>query len=173
MVRIDFHEPVSAEWQKWRDTCAEKQDAVNQAVLAGKPPSISEKTYKGMRHVYFDLEGPFHGKCAYCESLIAADQPGDVEHYRPKGDLTESYRPAECTDANGQQTPHPGYYWLVYDWRNLLPACEDCNRPSKRKTNGKLVGKWGEFPVRRFRALLPGQEVQEEPLLLNPAWDDG
>ena len=26
---------------------------------------------------------------------------------------------------------HPGYFWLAYDWRNLMPACSMCNSRAK------------------------------------------
>ena len=39
----------------------------------------------------------FHGKCAYCETFYSASAPVDVEHYRPKGAVSED-------------PSHPGYY---------------------------------------------------------------
>ncbi|MEF9674035.1 hypothetical protein QNM99_25505 [Pseudomonas sp. PCH446] len=47
----------------------------------------------------------------------------DVEHYRPKGAVSE--------DAS-----HPGYWWVAMDWDNLLPSCIDCNRKRKQVTPG-------------------------------------
>ncbi|MDY6994467.1 MAG: HNH endonuclease [Pseudomonadota bacterium] len=53
------------------------------------------------------LKKLYHDKCAYCESSMS-DDIFTVEHYRPK---KGSY----------------SYYWLGYEWSNLLPVCEKCN----------------------------------------------
>lgn len=100
------------------------------------------------------LKADQHGKCAYCETRFVHSSPGDVEHYRPKA----GYRQTAASPVQG-----PGYYWLAYEWRNLLFACEDCNRIRKRQL----------FPLRNDatgRARTHHQDVaQEQPLLLNPA----
>lgn len=64
-----------------------------------------------------------HGKCAFCEAKPLPVSDGDVEHFRPKASLRQS-------DADPLQ--RPGYYWLAYDWENLLFACERCNRRHKK-----------------------------------------
>ena len=109
----------------------------------------------------------FYNKCAYCEySLIRADL--DVDHFRPKGSVFE------CRD-------HPGYYWLAYDWQNLLPSCVLCNRRRREparwpeKTRGRLAGKGDSFPLRHEsdRAMSPEHEIErEDPLLIDPTLDD-
>jgi uncharacterized protein (TIGR02646 family) len=101
----------------------------------------------------------FHGKCAYCESLIVASGPIDVEFYRPKAGVAE--RPE-----------HPGYWWLASDWDNMLSSCADCNRV--RSHAGERAGKGNRFPLRDEdkRAFEPGAEVHEAPLLLNPCVDN-
>lgn len=58
---------------------------------------------------------------------------------------------------------HPGYYWLAYDWRNLLISCIKCNQLSKRK-----FGKGCRFPVVDKYAHTPEMINQEKPLLINP-----
>jgi hypothetical protein len=65
---------------------------------------------------------------------------------------------------------HPGYYWLAYDHRNILPACPQCN------TGGKMC----HFPVAGSHATLPPSgigdldklDAHEQPLLLHPYRDD-
>jgi hypothetical protein len=79
---------------------------------------------------------------------------------------------AEAFPAEIRAVPHPGYFWLAYEWCNLLPACEDCNRCSRRKTGGELIGKGTRFPVRGQHVAAPGEESHEEPLLINPASPD-
>jgi len=59
-------------------------------------------------------------KCCFCERRT---ETGDVEHFRGKG----GYQQKE-----GDKIGKPGYYWLAYDWENLLFACEKCNRSFKR-----------------------------------------
>jgi 5-methylcytosine-specific restriction endonuclease McrA len=55
------------------------------------------------------LQELYHGKCAYCESPMT-EAAFTIEHYRPK------------------KGPH-SYYWLGYEWSNLLPVCKPCNGP--------------------------------------------
>jgi len=95
-----------------------------------------------------------HGKCCYCEWNVTPGAYGDVEHFRPKGKVAED-------DA------HPGYYWLAYEWSNLLFACQKCNQRFKRTF----------FPLRdpskRARSHHDHDELsQEEPLLIHPVEED-
>lgn len=66
----------------------------------------------------------YNGKCAYCERFYKLD----VDHYRPKG---------EVWDENNNVIRANGYYWLCYEWSNLIPACITCNREG---------GKLAKFP---------------------------
>lgn len=83
----------------------------------------------------------FHGKCAYCESRITAIYSGDVEHFRPKGEIKEA--------VNSK----PGYYWLAAEWNNLLFACPFCNQTNTHEIiDGGIVkevvlGKLNQFPL--------------------------
>lgn len=63
-------------------------------------------------------------KCAYCERFYKLD----VEHYRPKG---------EIRGVDNELLSNTGYYWLAYEWSNLLPSCISCNREG---------GKVSKFP---------------------------
>ena len=78
-------------------------------------------TFRAYKHdeVKALLHDLFHGKCAYCETYYAQNQPMDVEHFRPKGAVAED-------------EDHPGYWWLAMKWDNLLPSCTDCNRKRKQ-----------------------------------------
>ena len=53
----------------------------------------------------------YHHKCAYCET---GGGKADIEHYRPKGSVKE-------------EDTHSGYYWLAYEWSNLIPSCVKCS----------------------------------------------
>ena len=80
------------------------------------------------------LEHVFYQKCAYCEVRLTRDH-GAAEHFRPKGRVTSreygARRPrtsvAMTTDECRADCEHPGYFWLAYDWRNLVPSCDRCN----------------------------------------------
>ena len=96
-----------------------------------------------------------HGKCCYCESKFLSTSHGHVEHYRPKGEVKQ---------AKGLPIQRPGYYWLAYDWDNLLMSCQVCNT---RK--GVL------FPLGNGDVRARDHHVnvdQEQPLLIHPVDDD-
>jgi uncharacterized protein (TIGR02646 family) len=61
-------------------------------------------------------------KCCFCESRITHISYGDVEHFRPK---------AGWVQVN-ERLNKPGYYWLAYEWNNLLLSCDKCNRRYKK-----------------------------------------
>lgn len=98
-----------------------------------------------------------HGKCCFCEADFTANSFGDVEHFRPKGGYTTTF--------GNQKLQRPGYYWLAYEWDNLLFSCEVCNRREKRNY----------FPVadetKRVKNHL-SNVADEEPLLINPTLSD-
>lgn len=79
------------------------------------PTSAYEfKRYKE-HDVCVELNRLFAGKCAYCESPYNATDSRDIEHYRPKGQVTE-------------EPLHVGYWWLAATWENLLISCPACNQ---------------------------------------------
>jgi hypothetical protein len=174
MIKVNFNgpskEPELGEWQDWirRGEIAAKE--LLRKFKAGEEIKISEVLYKETRLLIF--EG-FHGKCAYCEAQFVLDQRGDVDHFRPKGRITDdTNKPLRVRDSAGVERNHPGYFWLAYDWRNLLPACSRCNRPGKyddEEGTLRQVGKWDRFPVRNNDyALTPEEVAREQPMLLNP-----
>ena len=165
MIHVKPDEPSDPDWAAWRA----KADAATKLLETEPPPDpieIDDALYKGGRDAILKL---FHGKCAYCESLITADQRhGDVDHFRPK---------KRVTDQNGtiveiQGNPHPGYFWLAYQWTNLLPACASCNRPGT-DPDGSKGGKWDKFPVDGARAMKYCDPLTtEDPWLIDPYHDD-
>jgi hypothetical protein len=105
----------------------------------------------------------FCHKCAYCESFYGATQPVAIEHFRPKGMITEEDRQIK-----------PGYWWLAAKWENLLPSCTDCNSPRKRiYADGqyRTTGKGNQFPLQypAKRARTARSLRGERPLLLDPS----
>jgi hypothetical protein len=55
------------------------------------PPTKAYKFERYSEHAVCQaLDDLFHEKCAYCESRYRAVDSRDVEHFRPKGAITES-----------------------------------------------------------------------------------
>jgi len=178
MRRINFEEPQTDEWKKWRINCKRATKKLIDKWVPGLKWKINRDLYKKMKKpVYFKKKGPFHGKCAYCETSLGTHD--DLDHFRPaKG----------VTSIDFKAIDHPGYYWLAYYWRNLLPTCKDCNsiqriddEDDKADEADNKIGKQNRFPVKGFRAKKPGEEIKETPLIINPIeeypekqfyWDD-
>jgi hypothetical protein len=141
------------------------------------------------------LKNVFNNKCAYCETPLPR-QSGHAEHFRPKGGVKYKTEKKSITaftkDALENQIEHPGYFWLAYNWKNLLPSCELCNAGGGKKnqfpckaphllilplTNAELAnikeppiasGKW---PGKYY--LKPGDlDEREKTKLLHPYFDD-
>src|SRR4030095_4175702 len=125
--------------------------------VASKPKNIFIfKVYEFSTSLYGDfkkylIERLFDKRCAYCESDITHIDHGDVEHFRPKGEVTEDLS-------------HPGYYWLAYNENNFLLSCAKCNQSG---------AKLNHFPIMGKRAMGPGDDLKgEECLIINPYEDD-
>lgn len=178
MIKVDFPEPSTPTWKRWRKDCEKATQELLAAVAAGKPVEINDQLYRRgsiKRELYFAKNGPFCGKCAYCECWITDFQHGDIEHFRPKKAVTDiDDQPILVSDGTGSAvTEHLGYYWLAYEWRNLLPSCQSCNQPNVARDGvsgqERRIGKRNRFPVQGKRAWQPGHDLAEEqPLLINP-----
>lgn len=135
------------------------------------------KVYKNPQ-VQNALRDMFHGKCAYCESQAAGSADTDVEHYRPKG---------KVSDKDG----HPGYWWLAMDWSNLVLGCMHCNQRRRQMIFSpnqteeeirqaildnrlKSTGKLDTFPTEDdIWVMESGTSVADEkPLLIDPTVTD-
>jgi uncharacterized protein (TIGR02646 family) len=104
------------------------------------------------------LKSDQHEKCCFCEASFSETSYGDVEHFRPK----LAYKK---TGTKGYV--YPGYYWLAYDWSNLLYSCEMCNRTYKKN----------EFPLGNelTRTLFHNHinpVAGEDRLLIDPTIED-
>lgn len=139
--------------------------------------AVIEKCLKESKYVQSDwyktdeikeqLKKVYNNKCAYCEGQSAAQSPFQVEHYRPENSPKEN-------------SMHPGYYWLAYEWSNLLWSCFWCNNYKKnqfplegekeRVQNPPLL-KSGKLDHDKCKAN-SAELINEEPLLLNPEIDD-
>ena len=87
---------------------------------AVKFPTADRKIYGG-KSVKDALKACQHNKCCYSEAKFN-QEPITVEHYRPKG--------AVGTKGTSEKQ-YPGYYWLAYEWTNLL-LCKAATNSKKR-----------------------------------------
>jgi uncharacterized protein (TIGR02646 family) len=111
-----------------------------------------KSTIYGHAEVKASLIESHHGKCCYCEAAFTHVAHGDVEHFRPKAGWVQDKEPLN----------KPGYYWLAYDWDNLLFSCQICNQTHKKS----------HFPLldAATRANSHLQSIAaEQPVLVHPA----
>jgi hypothetical protein len=151
MIHVDFDPTqLTGEQKDWWDAWCQRADSATLAAIKAWEDSRGTISPPWNREVWKDLKdwllkNVFHHKCAYCETRIDRFY-GDAEHYRPKGAVkyrvpdTGEERTAQAEREAGQLQDHPGYFWLAYNWRNLVPSCTFCN-------SGK--GKQNQFPVQK------------------------
>ncbi|MFZ4801801.1 MAG: hypothetical protein ACOYLR_07410 [Chlorobium sp.] len=176
---------VIAEWEAWLK-CRENNPIVDEFC-----PDFKGYIWRELKKWLF--EKVFHNKCAYCESTLELDRYlGDVEHFRPKGQVTmkQDGKKRECVSVrieNKFKLNHPGYFWLAYEWQNLMPICSRCNSGAKadqfptdtdcllmvRLNSADLQSLISEPIVSKYYPdsyyLRPADlDNRERPLLLNP-----
>ncbi len=147
----------------------EKADAIKHFTAPQQDKPFSFDAYRS-DDIKDTLKAIFLGKCAYCESPILTVTDGDIEHFRPKGEIVTPEK----------KVIKPGYYWLAADWDNLLLSCNNCNRKTTQAVFGGesfVMGKGNQFPVadESKRCLthdgdLPAEEAVR--LLINPCIDN-
>lgn len=165
MIHIDFDPAQLTGAQKvwWDDWQGKANDAIKEAIQAWEADRTKQIGFND--RLWGDLKdwlikNVFHEKCAYCETPLLRSSM-HAEHYRPKGGVKyrvtgqKKLKRGTALDEAQLVIDHPGYFWLAYDWRNLLPSCEFCNT---------VHGKGNQFPVKNTFVLL-------KPL--NPADLDG
>jgi len=171
MIHVDTEGPLGEQYSQWRKKAEQERTKIlEEWQNTGQVSELNQKIWKELKEIF--LNYIFHQKCAYCEGKISAHVTLDVEHYRPKKQITE----------RRILLNHCGYFWLAYEWYNLLLACRHCNSFHKNTINGKLQthpGKANEFCVNGNRINNPSLDPenwqnelsQEQPLLLNPYFD--
>ena len=154
-IAKDYNNPI-ARAQLESTSC--NQDVCNSVqVSKGK----YQKAKFGHKIVRDQLRLIYHDKCCYCESSIRPVSTPHIEHFRPQKAITEVNK--------------KGYYWLGYEWTNLLLACPTCNGIKSTK-----------FPILRNNHLVThpqdiNQKIdftkfsidsdfykEERPLIINP-----
>ena len=166
MIHVDFN-PASlqgtlkAEWDAWLqkseeavatvvgawETWKTKHNQTGEA--AGKfDPGIDKLRSIWSQLKEWLLTNVFHEKCAYCESRLTR-LSGHAEHFRPKGRVKDKSNNhlavVQTVDELGISIDHPGYFWLAFNWKNLLPSCEKCNTGE---------GKKDQFPTSKSHILM-------------------
>jgi uncharacterized protein (TIGR02646 family) len=134
----------------------ERYDADSDAYKSGSKSFDFRASLYRSASVKNALRTAQYDKCALCESKVTHIAWGDVEHFRPKS----AYR-----QSPDDPLVRPGYYWLAYEWSNLLFCCQLCNQRFKRN----------HFPLTNpsRRAKSHNDDIaNEEPLLINPAVED-
>lgn len=151
--------------------CQETYVSLNEIAISITKEEIDDGIY---RDPYLDederrsrvedqLALSYHNKCAYCERICKAD----VEHYRPKKKVDD-------------EDQHEGYYWLCYEWTNLLPACVKCNRDGGKHTKFPVLGprvfhpsflEDGNLDINKNKAN-ENPLLLERPLLIHPEVDN-
>lgn len=120
-----------------------------------------------------DFSALQNGRCGYCELPAIGTHYGDVEHFRPKGELRilnrekQGKEKTDLSNVSGRQakrTIGTGYWWDAYSWDNYLLSCAICNQAWKKNF---FPVDTGDNPRER-----PARGVQENELLLNPFGDE-
>jgi hypothetical protein len=149
-------------------TVKEHREAVAKNIKQKKKPKFDKKVWGKYKD---HLAAQQHGRCGFCDSKVTSTQYGDVEHYRPKSEVS---RLSDDERTWGREVPNSakvkgrkpiilskrGYWWLAYGWENYLLCCQVCNQQWK----GCI------FPLHNEsrRSLPPSKRSRERPLLLNP-----
>jgi hypothetical protein len=136
---------VIAEWEKWLEEWLKKRDL--EARFAG---TFNSKIWTDLKDGM--KKNLFHNRCAYCEAPLTGFF-GDAEHHRPKGRVSEtneegmSIAKRAILQVGDEQieVEHPGYFWLAYNWQNLIPSCQWCNQGG---------GKVDQYPIDKMHVVM-------------------
>ena len=122
--------------------------------------SASGVTFGGYKVARAALHAAQHGKCAYCEQPSAVPDELPTEHYRPKAGAQRDPDDPSSIDPDR-------YWWLAWNWENLLFACVTCNGRSRKASHFPIDGPPAPIGATDRAAL-----DAERPLLLDPSRDD-
>jgi hypothetical protein len=131
-------------------------DSKIELALSQKWAHKFDREVYGSTTVKDKLKTIFKCKCAFCETNTHAGAHKDVEHFRNKAH----------------------YYWLGYEWTNLLLSCQICNRDFKgtlfplqndaKRVTAHPLSISGELDRRQCHILSKSLK-SEKRLLLHPA----
>jgi hypothetical protein len=152
-------------WEGWTSDAAEATDSMFEVHASGVSPKADDDDLWG-RLKRWIAEHAFANKCAYCEGDISAHSPQHAEHWRPKGKVTKLDEDGNERVVIRGDERHPGYWWVAYDWRNLVPACDFCNTAGAKGTKFPIAGDYVFHPDEARD--MSGLNRIEQPLLLHP-----
>jgi hypothetical protein len=200
VIKVPFDpEELEGEEAVFWETWSKRAETATSAVIEEYSKEREVAWTRARQKVWQDLRNwlrdrHFKGKCAYCESDLRRRET-DAEHFRPKGAVDKprtegAAESSEVTQLAGGIGPHPGYFWLAFHWKNILPTCSMCNRGHKGN----------QFPAKNYKVFVelkpeeklkdpeeahnipghPGRyllspddlDVREERLVLNPMFDE-
>lgn len=96
------------------------------------------------------LHEEFNSKCGYCETELPNLVSSTVDRYRPNNGVRDEGKYYQDL-----------YWWLAFEWDNLILCCKECNQ---YKAN--------YFPIKGVRALTDTDSlVFEKPQIINPLID--
>ncbi len=144
----------------------EKTRAKLNEIIVLKKATTNISYFYHNKEVVDKLKQIYHNKCAYCETSLTTTR-GEIDQFRPKSKVTENKK-------------HLGYYWLVFEWSNLLLLCPVCNRnkkthfPIENEINRIYEPILSENPTFTKELFLANKSplIDEAPLLLNPEIDE-
>jgi len=146
-IRRKSTAPDTLKSQKVKDA----QKKIEGIAAQRKPASKDFQSHWGEDDVRTALWEMQHRKCCDCERKRDKNRESDIEHFRPKADVTEA------------DEAHKGYWWLAYEWPNLFFSCRHCNQGHKKN----------HFPVANQHAVGPTDSLLAEgALLIDPTVQD-
>jgi 5-methylcytosine-specific restriction endonuclease McrA len=112
-----------------------------------------------------DLTLLYKNKCAICERDRGYEL--QVDHYRPK---------KTRDNINALKYNQPGYYWLAYEWSNLIPLCSKCNGNKSNKfpliiwdETNRISSHLNVNNINGFNAYdINWLQAYEKPFIVNP-----
>lgn len=141
----------------WPDIANAAKQTVEEATSVDcRKKTITRKNavWSALKDSLADLS---HDKCWYCE-IKQERSDNAVDHFRPKNRVANT------------NPIHEGYWWLAFDSSNFRYSCTFCNSHRKNPETGETEGKGDKFPLLpdNLRAKSPGEEHDENPILLDP-----
>ncbi len=118
----------------WLDKASELQKQLEALKTVEERKEFIDKHKAFWGEIKDQLLGMANDKCWYSEAPDAVSD-WHVDHYRPKGRALDE-----------DKTPHDGYSWLAFDWKNYRIAGSFPNSPHKDE-KGNTRGKWDYFPL--------------------------
>lgn len=160
ITKAKLEAAITATSPTWFEDAAAIQEA-----LPDQPASSDFKPlWSKIKQLYISLQ---NSKCCFCEKPLEGKIEQDVEHFRPKAEVTSWKVPANLAAENialkqpSDGSSEPGYAKLAYQPFNYAMSCKTCNSTLKKNI----------FPIEGNRdsgSDDPSSMQAEKPLLIYP-----